>query len=116
MKRRPLSLMGATRNERHQVIADVGEAIATAGGWIVDHALFSNVAVTIRLVLSPKRLGELQRLIAAAGVRLDDASLAEISQAMSVAGGEDDEIAASMNVTFVHDEPDLRREVPPIPG
>jgi hypothetical protein len=54
MKQHPLSFLGTTRTERHKAIAGVSDAITAAGGWIVDHALFSNTAITIRFVL-PRR-------------------------------------------------------------
>ena len=116
MKQRPLSLLGVTRTERHRAIAAVGDAIAAAGGWIVDHTLFSNAAINIRFALPPRELDEWLRRIAAAGVKLDDASVASIRQAAGGSGDEGDEIRASVNITFIHDEPDLLQVVPPIPG
>ena len=116
MKQHPLSLMGVTRTERHKAIAGVGDAIATAGGWIVDHAMFSNAAIAIRFVMPSERLEELLHAIAAAGVWLDDVSLAGVRQAAGGSGNEGDEIRVSVNITFIHDEPDLLQVVPPIPG
>ena len=116
MRQRPLSLLGVTRTERHKAIARVGDAIAAAGGWIADHTLFSNTAINIRFALPPGGLDELLRGIAAAGVRLDEASVASIRQASGGSGDEGNEIAASVNITFIHDEPDLLQVVPPIPG
>ena len=116
MKQRPLSLLGVTRTERHKAIAGVGDAIAAAGGWIVDHTLFANTAINIRFALPPSGFDELLRGIAAAGVRLDEASVASLRQAAGGSGDEGDEIAASVNITFIHDEPDLLQVVPPIPG
>ncbi len=116
MKQHPLSFLGTTSPERHKAIAGVSDAITAAGGWIVDHALFSNTAITIRFVLPRRGLDELQRRITAAGVRLDDARVAGVRQAVGDSGDDDDEIGASVNITFTHDEPDLLQVVPPIPG
>ena len=116
MKQHPLSLLGVTRTERHKAITAVGDAIAAAEGWIVDHAMLSNTAITIRFVVPRRGLDEVQRLITAAGIRLDEASLAGVRQAVGDSGDGGDEIAASLNITFIHDEPDLLQVVPPIPG
>ncbi len=111
-----LFLLGITRHERHRVIAEIGEAISAAGGWIVDHTSFSNIAIAIRFSLPPRGLDEWRRRIEASGVRLDEASLAHLRQAFEDALENDEEMSASLNVTFIHDEPDLRQVVPAVPG
>ena len=120
MTRPRLALAGVSKSERHGVVAGVSDAISAAGGWIVDHTQFSNIAIALRFALPPGGLDELRRRIAAAGVRLDAASLASL-QAMAgtpATGGEGvgEEIAASINITFLHGEPDLRQVVPAVPG
>ena len=82
---------------------------------MVDHTLFSNIAITIRLSLPIGKLGDFRSRLGEAGVRLDDAS-AEQSQIIARDDDGEAEITVSLNITFVHDEPDLRRPVPAVPG
>lgn len=116
IKRPILSLSGVTKRERHLVTSEVSNVISAQGGWIGDHSLFSNIAIAVRFFVPRRELDGLQRGIAEAGIRLDDASLACLRQALQGAQDGGDEIAVSINITFIHDEPDLRRTVPAIPG
>jgi len=59
-------ISGVTAAERYQATADVNGAISAAGGWVVDHTSFSNVAITIQFSLPSQRPDELRdRVIAA---------------------------------------------------
>ena len=111
-----LALVSVTKGERYRVTAAVSAAISDAGGWIVDHTQFSNIAITIRFALPPRGLDDLRRQIAAAGVRLDSSSLASLEAMAGEPLADGEEIAVSLNVTFIHNEPDLRQVVPAIPG
>ena len=112
MRRRPMMLSAVTRGDRHQTTADIDAAVSSAGGWIVDHALFSNIAASIRFAVPLPGLAELRRRLVAANVGLDEESLA----ALDACPAGEDEISVTLSVTFVHDEPDLRREIPAVPG
>lgn len=74
-------ISGITKGYRHQVTADANDAISATGGWIVNHTLFSNIAITIQFSLPSQRLDDFQRRVIATSVKLDDDSLAKI-QAM----------------------------------
>lgn len=50
------------------------------------------------------------------GVRLDDESVAKIKAMVERQMSKPADQMASLNITFIHDEPDLRREIPSIPG
>jgi hypothetical protein len=58
----------------------------------------------------------LQAAIEQSDVRLDTESLDRLTNAISAAPSHDQEIACALNVTFSHNEPDMRREVPAVPG
>lgn len=111
-----LSISGITTADRHQVTSDIREAISGAGGWVVDHTLSSNIALTIRCSLPSQQLDEFQKRIVAAQVKLKDDSIAGIQAMTAKHSAEPNDISATLNVTFIHDEPDLRREVPAVPG
>lgn len=116
MRPRIIMLTGVTHANRHQVTADINDAVVASGGWVADHTFFSNIATNFRLVLEPQGLARFRDLVIKAGVHLDEESDARLSDLIAHEKGLPEELPASLNVTFIHDEPDLRREVPAVPG
>ncbi|BAI74457.1 hypothetical protein AZL_a09260 (plasmid) [Azospirillum sp. B510] len=116
MRRKPLCLSGMTTIERHRAIAAVSDAISAGGGWIVDHTLFSNIMATIRFAIPFEGLEVLKERCNAAGIKLDADTPAELEQAGTAKPRAQGEINASLTLTFVHNEPDLRIEIPAVPG
>lgn len=94
-----------TSLERNQAIDDVRQAISKSGGWIVDQTLFSNIATCINFEIPPTALKALQ-------VHLADKSLTLHVEGEFPADSEDD-VRSVVTITFLHKEPDLRRDVPP---
>ncbi len=110
----PVMISGFTKHNRHQVTTDVTNAILGTGGWVIHHTLFSNIAITIQFELPARGFDAFQRRIAEAGVHLDAESTDRISQATAPEGSRARDIVTTLNITFLHDEPDLRREVPAV--
>lgn len=109
-------LSGVTHANRHQVSAEINDAVLAAGGWISNHTFFSNIATTFHAVLAPAGLAQFRDGVLAAGVSLDAESATKLDVLIANEKGLPEEIPASLNVTFIHDEPDLRRDVPAVPG
>lgn len=109
-------LSGVTHENRHQVSAAINDAVAGTGGWITNHTFFSNIATTFHFTTAPGNFSAFQARIFEAGVLLDDESIAKLSELEMKNSGLPEEIPAALNVTFIHDEPELRREVPAVPG
>ena len=116
MRPRIIMLTGVTHANRHQVTADINDAVVSSGGWVTDHTFFSNIATNFRMMLAPEGLARFRSLVIKAGVHLDDESEAALTDLIAKEKGLPDELPASLNVTFIHNEPDLRREVPAVPG
>lgn len=114
--RKLVMLAAVTRINRHQATADINDAVAACGGWILQHTLFSNIATTFLFELPPARFSDLAAHLAAQHVVLDAESLARMTESGTDAAEGGRERTASLNVTFIHDEPDLRREIPAVPG
>jgi hypothetical protein len=115
-----LRLGGATRADRHEMISRVGEAILAAGGFVLDFHMFSNVAISINFEVAAVNVGKLHARLKETGLRLSE----ESNELLTGYPGEldgleaasrDAVVAGALQITFVHDEPDLRIEVPPIP-
>ncbi|TNE61836.1 MAG: hypothetical protein EP335_14165 [Alphaproteobacteria bacterium] len=114
MRPRAILLSGVTRKNRHEILSATDEAVSRAGGWVSGHSLFSNRAVTIQCMLDGEDLPPFRDLLLAAGVTLDRESLDRITTAAS--DGQTGERRVAVNLTFLHDEPDLRHEIPAVPG
>ena len=108
-------MAGTTATNRHDAISAVNDAILAAGGWLVRHSLFSNMAASFLMSLPPEGFAVLCRRLDDAGVHLDAKSQDAIASALEK-DGSGGEVLATLNLTFVHDEPDLRHEIPSVPG
>jgi len=95
-----------TKMDRNAAILEVREAIYGSGGWVEDQVFFSNKAANIRFEMSGDALGKFQS-------NLHERKLKpHVEGALPAAEGS--EVKGSVSLTFVHQEPDLRRDVPPI--
>jgi hypothetical protein len=103
-------LSAVTRVERKAATSFVFDTVNRLGGWIDDVRMYSNLMNTIRFTLPASAFEDLIEALTAGGI------------AVEMSGGPGDirdpaaERMATLQLTFIHDEPDLRREVPSIPG
>jgi hypothetical protein len=119
-----LRLSGITRDDRHEMISRVQRAFAESNASILDFKMFSNVSLNLLFELPARRIGELSVALSATGLRLSTESRDLLADWLKRYEEEDaagstsghTEIAGSLQITFLHHEPDLRIEVPPIPG
>lgn len=109
-------LSGITRTDRHRAMAAVNDAVLQSGGWVEGHTLLSNIATVFRLELSAQALDALLPRLAGLDIRLDADSLEAAGEMIRSARDRCLEHPVSLNLTFLHDEPDLRRPVPAVPG
>lgn len=116
MRQRRCYLPGLTRVERLTAMTRLEEAIGRADGWLLDFHLFSNLAAAFHLEVPPRRFPQLLAALEEAGFSIDPPEAgADPSNPLST-GEEAGELAVTLQITFLHDEPDLRREIPAIPG
>lgn len=95
-----------TSVERNQALSLIREAIGSAEGWIMNHQLFSNMSASLLAELPGDRLGNLLQDLEDKGV---GGKLAEHRSAIPDHG----DIHVLFAVTFIHNEPDMKRDVPP---
>jgi len=96
------------------MIARARTAITDGGGWILDAKLFSNASINLSFEIPASRIGSLLDALELIELHLRTPNLESIAQHRS--DGPSGDIAGSLQITFIHDEPDLRIEVPAIPG
>jgi len=115
-----LRLIAFTRENRTEMIARVRDAFSASGGWITDFHEFSNVSLCLNFEVPTQKTSELCTALRATGLELTQENQVAPSAASSPHPPTSD-LAASdsvgtLQVTFIHNEPDLIIPVPSIPG
>ena len=113
MKTAFLQLNASTHDERHAMTWRVKQALQDAGAGITDARFFSNVSLVLSFEIDTSEVARLGALLGTTGLALADASNAAIAKA---AHATERETSGTLQITFVHDEPDLERDVPNVPG
>jgi hypothetical protein len=109
-------LSAVTKADRQQTIERAKEAINANGGWIENFTLFSNIAVCLNFQLPGQHAAALGAALSAMELHWDaqsEGALAALSAAPHESLGD---LISSLQITFLHEEPDLRIPVLPIPG
>lgn len=106
-----LELHGFVRGDRLEAVARIRFALSGSGACIMEHQQFSNVSLCIQFEIETDRFAALEAALRSAGVTLERRS-AEALAASEPPG----EWRGSLQVTFVHDEPDLVVTPPAVPG
>jgi len=106
---RPITLSAVTKVERHEATSRALDLINSLSGWVEDTQFFSNKMVTIRFVMPQGKLQEFIETLDLSHIPTDLASAFVVTDALAEQPG-------CLQLTFIHDEPDLVRPVPAIPG
>lgn len=93
-----------TRIERNYALQLIKDTIGACEGWIVTHQLFSNISASINFEMPSN---EIEPFVG----KLSDAGFFPRSAKKST-NIKDGDVRGLISVTFVHDEPDLKRDVP----
>jgi hypothetical protein len=101
-------MTAVTRIERMLATQHVFDTVNRLGGWIDDVKMYSNLMNTIRLTLPAGAFTELAASLGEAGIVIDEP--------LTSGGDPNAERMGTLALTFIHDEPDMRREVPAVPG
>ncbi len=107
-----LQLSGVMHGDRFAATARVRDAFRDAGAWITDARLFSGMQTVLTFEVAAHRLGALERELTRACLVLDAASRAAIAGAPSEGG----ELAGTLVVVFADGDPDVKHEIPDVPG
>lgn len=79
-------------------------AVTGCGGWIVNHLLFSNMTANITFELPSERTVPFVQ-------KLKDSGFSPAIEGAPQLGGGGD-VRGMLVLTFLHDDPDLKRDVP----
>lgn len=103
-----IHLSAITKQERNAATTLVMDTIVAQGGWVEDVHLYSNIMTTVNFVMPAKKIAGFVAALNAQGIHAEGAA-PETSK-------EDVETRGSLQITFIHNEPDLKREIPQVPG
>ena len=107
-----LTLQGVAKGEPGEAMNAIDDALGEARAAILDVHFFSGVQVAIHFEVEPSSVLLLEEALTRAGVVLD----ASCHEAIAAAAAFDRVIPGSLAVTFAHGDPDLRQEIPKVPG
>lgn len=110
-----IRLSAITRAGRHGVIDAASGAILASGGWLLDSRLYSNLSAVLLFQLPSDRVPAVGAALLSAGIPLDTDSRTALA-AWPPDADPAAETTGTLELTFVHDEPDLRRRLPMVPG
>lgn len=103
-----LRMDGLTKRQHNLALADVSDAVGAAGGWIRDHHVYSNKMAAVAFEVPAAALTALAERLRRAELKV---SFADPAAAERIAG-KDGDVGIHLSLTFLGDEPDLRRDVP----
>ncbi|MBK8314126.1 MAG: hypothetical protein IPL01_08920 [Acidobacteria bacterium] len=112
-------LAGITKNDRQGMITFIKEVIDESGGWISNFTLFSNISIGVDFVIPAGNSLRLLAALESGGLQLNESGRRDIETQANLQDQSSEtgsEVTVRMNVTFVHDDPDLRIPIPAIPG
>lgn len=114
-KQQFLRLDGFTKAERIRMTDDVSEAINQAGAWITDFHQYSNILICINFQVPVVKLERLAAMLQETGLQLSQEGLEQLRSAHD-SMPKAQELVGTLQITFVHNEPDLLRDIPAVPG
>lgn len=113
-------LQCVTHADRHDAIDVAKQVLAQTGAWIIDFSMFSNHILTIRFTIEKRAMQKMLASFEAAPeltLYPDSLNMLQIwCKEGDVVGDDKREVNGSLVIQFIHNDPDLRIEVPAVPG
>jgi len=115
-----LRLSAVTQLDRRLMMTRAKEAISEHGS-ILDFHPFSNRSICFNFELAVGKLAQLHDSLQQSGLKLTDETERLLANCRKGLEQLDEkarasEVTGTLEITFIHDEPDLRIEVPPVPS
>ena len=108
-----IMIQGNTSRDRHRVTSEMSKAVSSAGGYLLDFKQFSNLSVCFNIELPPSGFSKLRKKMDKLEVILTPPTEKEI---VASEKSEDADIPCSLQVSFFHEEPDLRIPILAVAG
>jgi hypothetical protein len=118
---RTLHINASTSRDRHAVVEELERLLGEVGAWITDCHPFSNVSLNVSFEISGSAAagalaaGFWESRLQQAGLQVSAACLAALRETIARCAP-DAALGGTVQITFFHQERDLRIPVPAIPG
>jgi len=112
-----IRIAGITKEDRHKTIDYTVSCINSCSGWVMNHTMFSNSAICINFQIEAQGVNKLLKLLNN-GINLTKESIEIMDNFPENIEDENKhkEILGAINITFVHNDPDLKIITPAVPG
>jgi hypothetical protein len=110
-----IALEATTKLPRNEAIPRVLAALVAEGGFVTGTESLGGMALVFRLELTQRAVMGLAERLFAAGARLSEASRSQLERERT-AGETDRELVGSLLLRFYASEPDLKLDIPKVPG
>jgi len=112
-----IKINGITKENRYAITGNINDAIHESGAWALDFKQYSNKSVVILFQIPVRDIGRLHAAVLGTGLKITEESDKLLSDCDAQQKLLDDEetfdIYGTLQITFIHNEPDMRRYVPP---
>lgn len=112
-----LRLTTFTKEERHLAINQIRETLASSGAIILDFKMFSNRSINFVFEIPWSSVEKLRDCLNDLGLIVYDEGnvMSDIMANLpaEIPPDSDSDIPGTLQMTFIHNDPDLRIEVPP---
>lgn len=105
-----IRLQASTTQERHDAINRIREAVTRSGAIILDFKMFSNRSINFVFETTAADVEKLYENLLEIGLKLWQGDK-PMDNWYNTTGNT--EVQGTLQITFIHDEPDLRIVVPP---
>lgn len=99
------------------MIGELNEAISKGGAWATDYKMFSNSSITILFEVSLRDIHKLHAALQDIPINWYEESIDCLKQVdqqqRQLRDNEIFDITGTLQVTFIHNDPDLKIKVPP---
>ncbi|HET6512038.1 MAG TPA: hypothetical protein VFH43_07600 [Candidatus Kapabacteria bacterium] len=102
-----LRINATTDRERYGITKEIQDALTRNGGYVLDSHLYSNISTVLNIEIPGTAIDELLNELEALGMRI---------KCERPRGESDQDVRGTLQITFVHNDPDIRHEVPMVPG
>ena len=109
-----LRLNAVTKGSRDETIGQVKELMSACGAWIISVTSFSNMSICFNFEITGSSIPQLREALAKTEFQSSTETLNEL-ESVALRNLTND-VAGSLQVTLIHNEPDLKIPVPAIPG
>jgi len=111
-----LKLFCWSRSPRIEITRSITDAVSAAGGFVLESHRYSNNALVLRFELPARRCAGLVAAVGYCDVTFDAESIVVFQQLAEWDVNDENSVTGIIHLRFLHDEPDLRIEMPAVPG